>query len=60
MALAVPVLAFSSSAKPKVLVIHFGLEVNPVTSSYLDHQLHRAQDGHYNAAVIMLDTPGGL
>jgi membrane-bound serine protease (ClpP class) len=43
-----------------VLVIHFGLEVNPVTSSYLDHQLHRAQDGHYNAAVIMLDTPGGL
>jgi membrane-bound serine protease (ClpP class) len=58
-ALAVPALAFASS-KPKVLVIHFGLEVNPVTSSYLDHQLHRAQDGHYNAAVIMLDTPGGL
>ena len=41
-------------------MIHFGLEVNPVTSSYLDHQLHRAQDGHYNAAVIVLDTPGGL
>jgi membrane-bound serine protease (ClpP class) len=36
------------------------MEVNPVTSSYLDHQLHRAQDGHYNAAVILLDTPGGL
>jgi membrane-bound serine protease (ClpP class) len=59
-ALAVPVLALASSSKPKVLVIHFGLEVNPVTSSYLDHQLHRAQDGHYNAAVVMLDTPGGL
>jgi membrane-bound serine protease (ClpP class) len=58
-ALAIPALALASS-KPKVLVIHFGLEVNPVTSSYLDHQLHRAQDGHYNAAVIMLDTPGGL
>jgi membrane-bound serine protease (ClpP class) len=59
-ALAVPALAFASSSKPRVLAIHFGLEVNPVTSSYLDHQLQRAQDGHYNAAVIVLDTPGGL
>ena len=59
-ALTVPSLALGSSSRPKVLVIHFGLEVNPVTSSYVDHQLHRAQDGHYNAAVIMLDTPGGL
>ena len=59
-ALAVPALALASSSKPRVLVIHFGLEVNPVTSSYVDHQLHRAQDGHYNAAVIVLDTPGGL
>ena len=59
--LAVPALALAgSSTKPKVLVIHFALEVNPVTSSYLDHQLHRAQDGHYNAAVIEIDTPGGL
>ena len=59
-ALTIPAFALGSSSNPKVLVIHFGLEVNPVTSSYLDHQLHRAQDGHYNAAVIMLDTPGGL
>jgi membrane-bound serine protease (ClpP class) len=60
-ALAVPALVFaSSSAKPRVLAIHFDLEVNPVTSSYLDHQLTRAQDDHYNAAVIILDTPGGL
>jgi membrane-bound serine protease (ClpP class) len=59
-ALTIPALALGSSSKPKVLVIHFGLEVNPVTSSYLDHQLHRAQDGHYNAAVVILDTPGGL
>jgi membrane-bound serine protease (ClpP class) len=59
-ALTVPALALASASTPRVLVIHFGLEVNPVTSSYLDHQLHRAQDDHYNAAVIMLDTPGGL
>ena len=59
--LAVPALALAgSSTKPKVLVIHYELEVNPVTSSYLDHQLHRAENGHYNAAVIEIDTPGGL
>jgi membrane-bound serine protease (ClpP class) len=59
-ALAVPVLALASPAAPRVLAIHFDLEVNPVTSSYLDHQLDRAQDGDYDAAVILLDTPGGL
>jgi membrane-bound serine protease (ClpP class) len=59
--LTVPALALAgSSSKPRVLVIHFGLDINPVTSSYLDHQLDRAQSGHYAAAVIMLDTPGGL
>jgi membrane-bound serine protease (ClpP class) len=59
--LAVPALALAgSSTKPKVLVIHFALEVNPVTSSYIDHQLHRAENGHYDAAVIQIDTPGGL
>jgi membrane-bound serine protease (ClpP class) len=60
-ALAVPALALAaSSGPPRVLAIHFGLEVNPVTSSYLDHQLDRAQDDDYDAAVIVLDTPGGL
>jgi membrane-bound serine protease (ClpP class) len=57
-ALAVPALA--SAAQPKVLAIHFDTEVNPVTSSYLDHQLQRAQDDHFSAAVILIDTPGGL
>ena len=59
--LAVPVIAFgASSGQHKVLAIHFDMEVNPVTSSYLDHQLHRAQNDGYDAAVIVLDTPGGL
>jgi membrane-bound serine protease (ClpP class) len=57
-ALAVPALA--SAATPRILAIHFELEVNPVTSSYLDHQLHRAQNGNFNAAAIVIDTPGGL
>jgi membrane-bound serine protease (ClpP class) len=57
-ALVVPGLALA--APPKVLAIHYDFEVNPVTSSYLDHQLQRAEDGHYDAAIILLDTPGGL
>ena len=59
-ALAVPALASASAAQPRVLAIHFELEVNPVTSSYLDHQLDRAQKDGYDAAVIVIDTPGGL
>jgi membrane-bound serine protease (ClpP class) len=60
-ALAVPALAFAASSdRPRVLAIHYTLEVNPVTSSYLDHQLSRAQKDGYSAAVIVLDTPGGL
>jgi membrane-bound ClpP family serine protease len=51
-ALAVPALASASAAHPRVLAIHFELEVNPVTSSYLDHELDRAQKDGYDAAVI--------
>ena len=45
-----------------MLAIHFDgdLEINPVTQSYVNHQLDRAQRDHYDAAVILLDTPGGL
>ena len=41
-ALAVPALALATaSSSPRVLAIQFDTEVNPVTSSYLDHQLDR-------------------
>jgi membrane-bound serine protease (ClpP class) len=62
-ALAVPAIAFGASStetQPRVLAIHYELEVNPVTSSYLDHELDHAQKDGYDAAVIILDTPGGL
>jgi membrane-bound serine protease (ClpP class) len=51
----------AGAATPRVLAIRFGpdLEVNPVTKDYLDHQLSVAEK-HYDAAVIELDTPGGL
>jgi len=51
-----------ASSRPRVLAITFGpdLEINPVTQGYLTSQLsHAASDG-YDAAVILLDTPGGL
>jgi membrane-bound serine protease (ClpP class) len=58
LALASPAVA----AAPRVLAIHFDgdLEVNPVTQGYVNHQLNKAQNDGYAAAVILLDTPGGL
>jgi membrane-bound serine protease (ClpP class) len=50
----------AAAAAPRVLAIHFDQEVNPATQSYLSHQLDRASKGDYAAAVILLDTPGGL
>jgi membrane-bound serine protease (ClpP class) len=54
--------AAAGTAKPRVLAIQFGpdLEVNPVTQDYLTNQLSRASKDGYDAAVILLDTPGGL
>ena len=53
--------ASADAATPRVLAIRFGpdLEVNPVTKDYVNHQLSVAEK-HYDAAVIELDTPGGL
>jgi membrane-bound serine protease (ClpP class) len=50
----------ASSAVPRVLAIHFDADVNPVTQNYLCHNLSRAAKDGYAAAVIVLDTPGGL
>jgi membrane-bound serine protease (ClpP class) len=50
----------SAAAVPRVLVIHFTADVDPVTQDWLNHELGRAESGHYAAAAIVLDTPGGL
>ena len=54
--------AVSAPNHPRVLDIRFGpdLEINPVTQGYLTHELSRAANDRYDAAVILLDTPGGL
>ena len=50
----------AAQARPKVLAIHFSTEINPVTQDWVNHQLDKANSGGYSAAVILLDTPGGL
>jgi membrane-bound serine protease (ClpP class) len=52
----------ASAARPRVLAIHFddNLAINPVTQGYINHQLGRAAKDHYDAVIILLDTPGGL
>jgi membrane-bound serine protease (ClpP class) len=54
--------AAGATSQPRVLAITFGpdLEINPVTQGYLTHELSHAADAGYDAAVILLDTPGGL
>jgi membrane-bound serine protease (ClpP class) len=50
----------NAAPTPKVLAIHFTQEVNPVTQDWLNGQLSHAESRGYSAAVIVLDTPGGL
>ena len=49
-----------AAATPRVLAIHFVQDVDPVTQGWLNHELGNAESGGYSAAVIVLDTPGGL
>jgi len=60
--LAVAATGGAAGTQPRVLAIRFGpdLDINPVTQNYFTHQLARAASDHYDAAVIVLDTPGGL
>ncbi len=64
-ALLVAVLALAAGAAaqetaPRVLVVEFANDVNPVTEGYVTDAIERAEDEAYDAVVIELDTPGGL
>jgi membrane-bound serine protease (ClpP class) len=48
------------AAGHRVYAIHFDTDVNPVTQDWLNNQLDHAAKNHFDAAVILLDTPGGL
>jgi membrane-bound serine protease (ClpP class) len=52
--------AQSGDATPRVLAIEFDNDVNPVTQDYIVGELHRAEREKFDAAVILMDTPGGL
>jgi membrane-bound serine protease (ClpP class) len=56
------VLAQTATAQeqPRVLAIEFSNDVNPVTEDYVTGAIERANDEGYDAAVLLLDTPGGL
>jgi membrane-bound serine protease (ClpP class) len=50
----------AAAAAPRVLAIRFDAEVNPVTADRVSSQLDKAAREHYDAALILVDTPGGL
>jgi membrane-bound serine protease (ClpP class) len=52
--------AAHAASAPRVLAIHFTQDVNPVTQDWLNGRLSHAESHGYSAAVIVLDTPGGL
>ena len=52
--------AGGAPAQPRVMAIHFTADVDPVTQDWLNHELGQAAAQGYSAAVIVLDTPGGL
>ncbi len=50
----------AQAAEPWVAVLELKGVINPVSARYIDRALTEAEDGGATAAVILLDTPGGL
>jgi membrane-bound serine protease (ClpP class) len=55
-----PAVAFPAEERPQVLAIEFDNDVNPVTRDFVIDEIERANRENFDAAVILLDTPGGL
>jgi membrane-bound serine protease (ClpP class) len=52
--------ASATPSQPHVLAVKFENDVNPVTQDYVNGEMERANRDHFDAVVILLDTPGGL
>ncbi len=52
--------ASATPSQPHVLALKFENDVNPITQSYVNDEIDRANREHFDAVVILLDTPGGL
>lgn len=59
-ALALCATASATPSQPHVLAVKFENDVNPVTQDYVNGEIDRANRDHFDAVVILLDTPGGL
>ncbi|MBI4348409.1 MAG: nodulation protein NfeD [Elusimicrobia bacterium] len=58
--LAALVASAAPAAPPKVLVAPYAGIITPVAAEFLTEALAKAANGGFDAAVIELDTPGGL
>jgi membrane-bound serine protease (ClpP class) len=52
--------AIAAEPAPRVLAIELDNDINPVTQDFVEGELERAAEENYDAAAILLDTPGGL
>jgi membrane-bound serine protease (ClpP class) len=52
--------AIGAGSRPRVLAVKFALDVSPPTADYVISEINHAASAHYDAVVIVLDTPGGL
>jgi membrane-bound serine protease (ClpP class) len=50
----------ADSGRPRVLAVKFNTDISPPTADWFKSQIDRANNGNYDAVVILLDTPGGL
>ncbi|HYY33628.1 MAG TPA: nodulation protein NfeD [Gaiellaceae bacterium] len=50
----------AGAERNRVLAVEFASDINPVTQDYLNGAIDQANDQHYNAVVLLVDTPGGL
>ncbi len=49
-----------AAPQPVVTVIHIDSTIQPVSAEYLQRGLDQARDAHAAAALILMNTPGGL
>jgi membrane-bound serine protease (ClpP class) len=50
----------NSSARPRVIELRIGDEVEPIMAEYIDGGISQAAQQHASLVLITMDTPGGL
>ena len=59
-AAAAPAQAASTSARPRVIELRIGDEIEPIMAEYVDGGIAQATREHASLVLITMDTPGGL